>query len=359
MQTIRGKEWGSYLSPHGRVYDEKETGIRWCNWSCAGVRCVFSGTWLHASLQGVPGKMFGRELPWMGVTVDEEEDLHSRFAAKEGNAGYCLLECPEGGIHTVDLWKLSENYRGQCGLLALETDGYFLPVPPGQVSGRLEFVGDSITCGFGNEAPGRDTPFLPEEENGYLAYGPLAARQLSAAWSCVSVSGITAAVNPEAAPAELDFGMLDIYSYTDRLGEMARGTDAGRRWDFAANPVDVVVVNLGTNDVNAYRTASSAGQAEAFFHQAYRQLLECLRRCNPHAYVLCTLGPMEYFLYDEIQTIVKEYRRDTGDSKISCFKFGPVRFQQEGLGAVGHPTAATHRRMAQELADHLRVLGLF
>ena len=31
----------------------------------------------------------------------------------------------------------------------------------------MEFIGDSITCGFGNEAPHRDSLFDTGEENGW------------------------------------------------------------------------------------------------------------------------------------------------------------------------------------------------
>jgi hypothetical protein len=56
------------------------------------------------------------------------------------------------------------------------------------VQRRIEIVGDSITCGYGNE--GTDPcNFSAETENHYLTYGALAARMFGAELSTVAWSG--------------------------------------------------------------------------------------------------------------------------------------------------------------------------
>ena len=41
--------------------------------------------------------------------------------------------------------------------------------------------------------------------------------------------------------------MDEIYDYTDLFGKKILGSEPSL-WDFKANPTDIIVVNLGTND---------------------------------------------------------------------------------------------------------------
>ena len=55
-----------------------------------------------------------------------------------------------------------------------------------------------------------------------------------------------------------------------------------------------------------------------------------MRRLNgPRAQIFCTLGPLEYYLYDNIKTVVEEYKRDTGDQRVKCFKLIGVNLETE------------------------------
>ena len=104
-----------------------------------------------------------------------------------------------------------------------------------------------------------------------------------------------------------------------------------------------MVLNLGTNDVNGYKMTRDLPKARAFFHEHYRKFIENIRRLNgEEAMIYCVLGPLDYYLYDEIRDIVAEYVKDTGDQKIMTYKFIPVLQWSEGFGAVGHPSAKTH-----------------
>ena len=120
------------------------------------------------------------------------------------------------------------------------------------------------------------------------------------------------------------------------------------------------MINLGTNDVNPVRFYSdldAAGEEELWFSQRYRAFLEQVRRLNgPRAQIFCTLGPLEYYLYDNIKTVVEEYKRDTGDQRVKCFKLIGVNLETEGWGAISHPSMKTHLRLGRELAARLRPL---
>ena len=131
-------------------------------------------------------------------------------------------------------------------------------------------------------------------------------------------------------------------------------------WDFAKNPADIVVLNLGTNDVNPIRFSPDFGSIEAkevWFQNRYREFIADIRKLNgPDTLIVCALGSMDYYLYDRIQAAVAQYKQATGDEKVATFKFIGINLIMEGFGAMGHPSAKTQERMGHELAYHLKEL---
>lgn len=347
-------ELKSLLGFHGRVLPTTEAIF--FNWTASGFWGVFSGKRLRAKFRVIPGHVEGVEFPFLGITSGGSAELERRIRMEDGEAWYTLYEADAYGTHEIHIWKLTENYRGKCALLALETDGILLEPRVEKKAAHIEFVGDSITCGYGNEASNREDPFRPEEENGYITYAMCASRLLNAEPTCISVSGICVAVDPQSgAPGGVP-GMKDLYPFTDAPYEQEyAGKEVPVSWEFAAHPKDAVVINLGTNDVNAFKLAGDRDAAAAFFAQQYMGFLQQIRHLNgAETFILCTLGPLDYYLYDQIRDVVAEYQEETGDQNIACFKYGGVVQWSEGYGAVGHPSAATHRRMGQELATELR-----
>lgn len=365
MTLYSGKELLPRLLTHGRTwYDEKTEGI-WFNWTCSGFTLSFTGTTLRAKVlafgdevPGPPGTETPVDYPCLGVVSEDGETLTSRFKCTGGPKWYDLFTGEEGS-HQLRLVKLSENMRGKTALLALETDGELLPPSAGKKRLTMEIIGDSITCGFGNEAPDRDSPFETSEENGWMTYGAIAARELGAEFNMISVSGISS-IKPKHPFIPMN-QMEEIYEFTDFYGNQ-RLEQEPAPWNFAGHHKDLVVINLGTNDVNPIRFAAdtaTADEEEAWFVTRYRAFLEMIRTLNgPETTILCTLGPMDYYLYDHIREVVAQYQRDTGDQRVHCLKYLGINMISEGFGGVGHPSLKTHVRMGKELAERIRQLGL-
>ena len=143
--------------------------------------------------------------------------------------------------------------------------------------------------------------------------------------------------------------------YTDKPVESALGRSELTGWDFKAHPSDAVVINLGTNDANEVKMNRFSKESVESFHEHYGAMIEQIRRLNgPDAWIICTLGPMDYYLWDDIRDIADAYRARTGDGRVLCRKLGGVISFTEGSGADTHPSAATHERMGHELAAILR-----
>lgn len=355
------KEMLQKLRIHGRTLWDETNQALFCNWTCSGVTICFTGTYLKAKLMvladqipAMPGFPPNPDYyPCIGVVTDGETLENRREITADG--WYDLWQ-GEAGEHMVRLVKVSENSRGKLGILALECDGEILSVPS-EKKPTMEIIGDSITCGFGNEAADNSPEFLCSEENGWMTYGAIAARELGYEWSQICVSGISAS-QPEHPMFPMP-GMNEIYHLTDQLYDERRGAEP-EKWDFENHPTDIVVLNLGTNDVNPIRFAPGfehTAAMEDYFQKRYQEFIADIRRRNgKDTFIVCTLGSMDYYLYDRIKAAVEQYRQETGDEKICTFKFAGINMMTEGFGAMAHPSAKTHARMGRELAFRLREL---
>ena len=353
------------LRLHGRTLWDEERQALFCNWTCAGFTANFRGTTLRARLTALGDKVpnfpgmppLPPVYPYFGAVADGAEAPERCRVLTEPDAWVTLFE-GEDGEHSVRLVKLSEASRGKLGLLELETDGALLPAPA-EDAPRIEIVGDSITCGLGNRTTNGGFNVAPDEEDGWLSYGAIAARELGCDWSIIAESGIEAS-RPEK-PFFERHGMDEIYALTDELYDSRRGAAPGK-WDFAARPNAVVVLNLGTNDGNTIRFYPELGQSiddvprlEARFQDRYGRFLAAVRALNgPDALIVCALGTMDYALWDRIAAAVAQYKSETGDERVILFKFVGINAMTEGIGAGGHPSVKTHIRMGHELAHLLK-----
>ncbi|NLL38323.1 MAG: hypothetical protein GX254_01875 [Clostridiales bacterium] len=369
MQKLFYSELCDYLCFHGRTLTDDRRHAVFFNWTCSGFTCTFTGKTLTATLLGIPSSNIAGpdqpdEYPYIGITTEgsageRSRALIHRFKVDASKHEYTLFSSDVEGPHTVRIVKLSENMRGKCGILDLKTDGSFIPHTALHPVLRIEAVGDSITCGYGIEAPSPMAPFLPEEENGWITYAALASAALNADFSTICVSGISMEGFRFGEAMPMMPGMEDLYEFTDRIYESMDDTKTTfSRWDFQSHPVDAVIINIGTNDANMIRMRGNEPVGEARFLEKYAAFLKKVRALNgskPH--ILCTLGPMDYYLYDVIRDAAARYQAETGDQRVHCFKFGGIRPWSKQM-ASGHPSAAIHERMGHELAAKLRaVLG--
>ena len=355
---MNAKEFLPLLRLHGRTVFDEEKNALFFNWTCSGFTVRFRGRTLRARLTAlgdtfptIPGMPeLPPDYPFMGVVIDgADEPVGCRVYDKE-DEWVTLFEGGDG-VHTLRAVKLSEGARGKLGVRELETDGTLLPAPD-EKKPRIEFIGDSITCGLGNlSTDGSSLAFRTWEENGWMSYGALAARALGWEWSIVGESGI--AVCRSDNPFFNQHGMEEIYAFTDEMYDRRRGR-APAKWDFAAHPSDVVVINLGTNDANHirfYRDIRDVPAMEERFEAHYGAFLRSVRALNgPDTHIVCALGTMDYYLWDRLRDAVEAYRQESGDRRIRLFKFVGSNFMTEGYGAAGHPSLKTHLRMGRELA---------
>lgn len=291
----------------------------------------FNGTGLSATLS---------TSRWDQIQVIVDDHLTSVLKLTHEPVPYVVAHDLPRGMHTIALFKRSEAGRGTMQLFGLQlaAGGVLLPVPP--VERTLEFIGDSITCGYGDEAAGKEEPVSPDNSNHYVAYAAVAARTLHAEHVAVAVSGIRLTESPGTV------SMPTIYRYADQ-------NDKGPLWNFSKGPVpDVVVINLCTNDFRF------EGPSETEWKKSYGVFLDFIRAKRPSAHIFLTNGPMmgPGEKLDKVrrwnQQIVEE-RRSAGDTRIHALDFD-VQNASDGYGSDWHPSVRTHELMAEKLVGAIK-----
>lgn len=157
------------------------------------------------------------------------------------------------GVHNVEIRKKSEASFGTITIGDPTTSGTFCAVT--KPTKRIEIIGDSISVGYGvvGTYPCANSAAL---EDATLTYGALTAKNISADYSIVAWSG--KGIIRNYVTANGDDGqpkMPEIWTRYDADG-------ADNTYDFKT-PVDIVVVNLGTNDFGftSYDASGTAFQA--------------------------------------------------------------------------------------------------
>lgn len=238
-----------------RSLDGSEPLIRWlgrnftadgavhCYNTAGGFEVAFYGTYLAATIRAA-----GDKTPQLCVLTDGQTDpaAHVIDLSKTGaEQQYVLEENLDEGRHSVRVLKITEALTSSVAFVSLETDGYFLARPADR-SYKIEVYGDSITAGHKNL---RTTPAEPSDDtdkiqNGCLTYAWLAAESLQADINVTARTGIGLYSAWGRSFVMKDNWNKTYLSETDFL-QTSYKNDV---WEgeFAA---DIVLINLGTNDV--------------------------------------------------------------------------------------------------------------
>ena len=283
--------------------------------------------------------------PRFAVLVDGEVILDDTLSERERTIE--VLSSEEETNAVIEVMQLSETNRGIVGVKAITlTTAAENPVVPTEAKPlSIEFIGDSITCAYGVEAASAYEPFATTTENFMKSYAYLTAQALGADYSTACYSGY-GIVSGWSADGSRNDSMLmpPVYDL------VANGHD--RPWDFAAHPHDVVVINLGTND-STYTLMSESRMWE--FCQGYASFLAHVRTCNPDAYLVCTLGTMEGGeLYPYLEQAVEDFKANTGDTRVTCYRSNHMDTAADGCGTGEHPSATTQQKSADKLVEVIR-----
>lgn len=355
----------------GRV-DTSEPGKARFAWSGTQVKARFTGTSITMLLtshrQPIADTTASISDP-TAYTIVIDDRAPFKVDVTQYASSYLLANDLAGDKeHEIVVHRNVEAEVGVADFLGftLSEGASFLPAKIQQR--RIEILGDSITCGFGNEGANASCAFSTTTENNYLAYGSIAGRELAAEVTTVCYSGRGVSRNntgDTAGTAPL------LYRYTiptSALDEAARATAAvcedtssgsipadPNCYRFADSPPHAVVIALGTNDWFLGIPDLAA------FQNAYRDLILFIRSKYPEAHIFCALSPMLNDSADGkprtttramISNVVAAFNA-ANDPRVYSMEF-LEQDNRNGLGCAGHPNLVTHERLAEQLVGAVR-----
>ncbi len=211
------------------------------------------------------------------VIVDDNVEQKQKIMIP-GNTEKDVVLCTglEKGNHTIEVirgtctdWKYLELYDlTYKGTLTTPTEREL----------KIEFLGDSITCANGSIKANGVYDYGPLWQDGFYSYAAITGRALNADTSVLSVSGINSAQ------------MYTQFTYDN--------------WDFAAHPQDIVVINLGTNDV-------VQGMSDEAIASACETLLTAVREAyGADTYIVWAYGMMTDDKVENYQAAVDAFNDD-------------------------------------------------
>lgn len=286
-------------------------------------------------------------LPRLEILLDGQQALDIRLTEKD--TGVTVFEGTEKRDAEIRLIKLNEG-NSLFALKEIITDGQISPLPERQV--RMEFIGDSITCGYGVEGKSEAETFTTATENAAKGYAFLTAEALGAdaMLTCFSGHGIISGYTGD--PSVRNAADL-VPPYYEKAGRSESRLPDGRlpeevARDFSAFRPDYIVLNLGTNDLSWCGTDKARGMQ---FAELYVAFLKTVRKDNPGARILCTLGVMGTGLNPMVELAAEQYRQATGDDRIRLLMLEEQNAARDGYGSDFHPNEITQRLLAGKVTD--------
>ena len=318
----------------------------------------YPGTQILATFTGTSLRLMAKPRSgYFMAQIDQGEPFKVALSGLRDSVVSLATALPQGQ-HTVRLMYSVEGYESQPEFWGfLLDDGCTLADAPQLPQRKIEFVGNSITCGDGNESQNPNDHFEFETENHYYSYAALTARQLCAQHWVVARSGIGAYRNyggpRNGSPENCITAQYDYTLYAEQPAHRKRSPQQGERWDFSRFQPDVVCINLGTNDL------STNNYDVKLLKQGYQRLLQQVRKGNPQSAIVFLCGSMlqgkELELARQTLDEVADEAHRSGDKRVYRFNFSP----QDGslkYGADWHPSIWQHQKMAAELTAYLRQL---
>lgn len=332
----------------GRFIEYNE--IYYLSYTCSSVDFIMTGDRLEATFASNGNVYADNQQGWIGVLINGK--MEKRIQLDGGELTYLLYEGEELENAEISIVKLSENQMATTGIVSITANARKI-APKSEKKIKIEFVGDSITCGYGNEAFSPDDGYDSAQQNGIETYGYYTAQALDADCEIAAISGIGLVSDYTSTRGVREDYLLvdDMYTYSDSNFQMRRGIEELTPWDFGEGS-DIVVINIGTND---YSYTGKDEDLQQEFLEAYGDFLGKVRSNNPDAKIVCTLGVMGAELFPKIEEAAAQYIAETGDENVYTLKLD-YQDEEDGFGGDYHPTIKTHRKIADQLVDFLKTI---
>ena len=243
-------------------------------------------------------------------------------------------------LHKISVYKSTEAMNQYIAFGGISCEKLIKPLKQPQYS--IEFIGNSITCGMGN-----DTLNIPcnknewyDQHNAYWAYGPTVSRAINAKYTLSSVSGIGIYRNWN------DVGPVMPQVYEN----LYLNQNTNKKYNFSSFIPDIVSICLGTNDLS---DGDGINERLPFdsnkFTENYIKFVETILSHYPETQVALLSSPMiKDFKHEILLNCLNDVKKHFDNSNykpIEIFEFNDVIPH----GCDYHPDINDHIIMADQL----------
>ena len=292
------------------------------DWTCSGLEFVYD-----QKGGDLVFRVSASHPCYFRVYVDEAawSENGNPYYRINGTQDMTIKDIPEG-VHTVRVVKATGHTLARAHFYSMSFYGTLLKEQkPEDRELYIEFIGDSISCGWGviGERKGAYS-----DQDGTLAYPYLVAQAMNADYSVTALSGQGLLMGEP--------GMTKGYLYSSPL------RDSTAKYSFARK-ADIVVINIGTNDY-AYR--SQYGITEEALKEAYLRFVQAVIQKNGED---CKIYCLYNTMNDTFANAILEACRQLGGEEAGIFTL-----RMDRSYGNEHPSIAEHQVYAQKLVSYLK-----
>jgi lysophospholipase L1-like esterase len=305
------------------------------------VHLAFPGVTLHLKVKASFVALNLQVVRVAGFDYSVDGGPFKTVLLKEGQERIELLKGETMGEHNIEVVRRTESWQGNVKIRSLELDDAGQLLPVARPSKRLEFIGDSITCGSGVESSPSGETADPIRSNARLSFGKRIAKALGAECHLVSYGG---------RGVIRDWQGIRATNNAPQFYELTLPDDPATPWNFRRFVPDVIGICLGQNDFN------QGIPDENEFVNAYVEFVRKVHRDAPRAVIFLMDSPM---LLDEPGQVPKRTVSAAYIDEVVS-RVGSPLVRRINLphfpGSKGdpHPTAESHEAMTAFLIPYFR-----
>jgi len=267
---------------------------------------------------------------YFSVYVDQKLQRDRILVKKNEKQTVVIAKKLEEGEHLIQLFRQTENKTGNITISSLTITGELLDAPKDNEL-LIEFVGDGLTTGVGNQGGGTMSKldaFVPLYQDGTKSFAFLSAQCLGADLSVVAEQ------NSALLCCEEGNSISDIYDYFPNTISKYQ----------AEREPDIVVVNLGTYD---YKNRFSYEKSLTDIKNELIVFAEMLREKHSQAKIILVSGMME----DTLKKYAVEAVDELGGEQRG-FYYQQLVFDTKGTSE--YSSEKGHEQSAAVLVDFIK-----
>ena len=293
-----------------------------------------------------------------------------QLKVSNGAFNYLLASGLSASDHTVEIMKITEGASGKSSFKGFIIAGgsEALVSPDIASEKRIEFIGDSWTCGFGNlsqfstgSASMAFSNYFAKNEDNYYSWGAITARTLGAQYHVTATSGRGLYRN--------NTGSMNntLPKNYDNLFE----DDPSVSWIHNNYHPDLISIHLGTNDLAQEESGQAYKLDDEAFKQTYINFIANLLSYHPCSNIIICFGnsksdswPTWTKQLSRLRTIANDVMANfnsnvtTLELSTTAEKWTGNPADDCGYGDAWHPSKCSHEEMATKLIQKINAMNI-